>query len=530
MQISTLRCRILSAKVGKPRKLSALIIVVALLLTSGMFSYVFAYTPYYQAERTRLVTLTTDLAPIDLDPAWALDADSYTIILNVFDRLVQYKEGSIEIEPNLATSWETIDSRNYVFNLREDVYFHDSTPFNATSVKFSLDRAIDMGAYIYALIESVEVIDTYQVKITLYDPFVPFLQVLASPPASIVSQSAVELQGDELFNVNPVGTGPFKYESWESGKQLVLIANEQYFKGPPKYEKLVFQSVLESSQRISLLLSGDYDAVLGSTGLQRKDIVSLEDNPDIQVSKVDGLGVEYLGFNMQKEPLNDIRVRQAIAYAIDYDSIIDDVMEGVAKRNGGPIPPSMIGYANLPLIQRDISKAQQLLGDAGYPDGFTITLTFNIDNLDRRKTADVIKTSLQDLNIHVRLKGLDWDSALDDYLSMNYDICLNTWLPDYLDADSYLTPQFHTSSLAPYGANIFGFSNARVDELLDQARTETSLSARQSIYREAQEIIVDQNPAVFLYVPDNYNLVRYDVGNWLQSPTGYFYAYGLYRR
>jgi peptide/nickel transport system substrate-binding protein len=520
----------LSGKVGKSSKFSASILVIILLFSSGISAYFLVYTPYYNNERARLVTLTTDLAPVDLDPAWAVDSDSYTIVLNIFDRLIQYKEGSIEIEPSLATSWETLDSRNYVFNLREGVYFHDSTPFNATSVKFSLDRAISMGAYIGAIIENVEVLDTYKVKITLYEDFVPFLQVLASPPASIVSQSAVESKGDKLFNVEPVGTGPFKFDSWEPGKQLILTANKQYFQEAPKYERLVFQTVLESSQRISLLLNGEYDAVLGSTGLQHKDIATLEENPDIQVSKVAGLGVEYLGFNMQKAPLNDSRVREAIACAIDYDAIIDDVMDGVAKRNGGPIPPSMFGYANLPLKQRDTNKSLQLLADAGYPDGFTVTLTFNIDNVDRRKTAEVIKASLQDINIHVRLKGLDWDSALEDYLSMQYDICLNNWLPDYLDADSYLTPQFHTSSLAPDGANIFGFSDSRVDDLLDQARTASSADSRQSAYQEAQQRIVQQNPAVYLYVPDNYNLVRYDVGNWIQSPTGYFHAYGLYRR
>ena len=228
--------------------------------------------------------------------------------------------------------------------------------------------------------------------------------------------------------------------------------------------------------------------------------------------------------------LNDIQVREAIEYAIDYDAIINDVMAGVATRNGGPIPPTIFGYTDLPLKQRDVNKAEELLAEAGFPDGFSITLTYNIDNLDRRKTAEVIRDSLADVGINVRLQGLDWDSALDEYLSMEYDMCLNIWLPDYLDADSYLTPQFHTSSLAPDGANIFGFSDSSVDDLLDQARSTSSNEARQSAYQQVQQKIVNQIPAVFLYVPDIYNLVRYDIGNWIQSPTGYFYAQNLYRR
>lgn len=518
-------------RVDSSRKFYAVVLTLTIILSFvGISSYFLIYSPHYEAERTRLLTLTTDLAPVDLDPAWALDVDSYTIILNVFDRLVQYKEGSIEIEPSLATSWEIPDPKTYIFTLKEGVYFHDSTPFNATSVKFSIDRAIEMGTYIGQFIENVEVMDTYKVKITLYEDFAPFLQVLASPAASIVSQDAVETLGDELFNSNPVGTGPFKYDSWDSENGLVLTANQEYFKGAPKIERLNFKLSLESSERIALLLNGDYDAVLGSTGLQLNDIEALEENPDIQVSKVSGLGVEFLGFNMLKEPLNDIRVRDAISYAIDYDAIINDVMAGVATRNGGPIPPSIFGYADLPLTQRDTNKAKQLLSEAGYPDGFSVTLTYNIDNLDRRRTAEVIRDSLGDVGINVRLQGLDWDSALDEYLSMEYEMCLNIWLPDYLDADSYLTPQFHSSSLAPYGANIFGLSDPTIDELIDQARSTSSLEARKSAYKEAQQLIVEKIPAVFLYVPDIYNLVRYDIGNWIQSPTGYFYAQDLYRR
>jgi peptide/nickel transport system substrate-binding protein len=518
-------------RVSSSRKFYAIVLTLTIILSSvGISSYFLIYSPHYEAERTRLLMLTTDLAPVDLDPAWALDVDSYTIILNVFDRLVQYKEGSIEIEPSLAMSWDTPDAKTYIFTLKEGVYFHDSTPFNATSVKFSIDRAIEMGTYIGQFIENVEVMDTYKVKITLYEDFAPFLQVLASPAASIVSQDAVEILGDELFNSNPVGTGPFKYDSWDSENGLVLTANQEYFEGPPKIENLDFKAALESSERISLLLKGDYDAVLGSTGLQLKDIEGLEENPDIQVSKVSGLGVEFLGFNMLKEPLNDISVREAISYAIDYDAIINDVMAGVATRNGGPIPPSIFGYTDLPLTQRDTNKAKQLLSEAGYPDGFSVTLTYNIDNLDRRRTAEVIRDSLGDVGITVRLQGLDWDSALDEYLSMEYEMCLNIWLPDYLDADSYLTPQFHSSSLAPNGANIFGLSDPAIDELIDQARSTSFIEARKLAYKDAQQLIVEKIPAVFLYVPDIYNLVRYDIGNWIQSPTGYFYAQNLYRK
>jgi peptide/nickel transport system substrate-binding protein len=528
----------MNKKVGNTRRLSVILVAaMAVLASTGILSYFAVYTPYYESERTRLLTFTSELAPVHLDPANVTDSDSNTVVLNVFDRLVQYKPGSTEIEPSLATSWETPDPQTYIFNLRNDVKFHDSTPFNATSVKYSLDRAWELQgypAYLFEVIDNTEVLDTYKVKITLNQDFAPFLQILAHPAASIVSQTAAEKMGtgDGIgFDINPVGSGPFKFDHWIPGKELVLTANKEYFKGAPKFEKLVFKPILEAAQTEKELVGGNIDAVFTCPpSVPAEDLTALEKNPDVRVSKGVGSDIEFLGFNTQKPPLNDIRVREAIGYAIDYDAIIRDVMGGRAERIGGPVPPSIFGYDDLPITQRDVTKAKQLLAEAGYPGGFEITLTYNIDNLDRRKTAEVIRDSLIDVGIRVRIEGLDWGSAIEEYLSMKYEMCLNKWIPDYFDADSYLTPQFHSSSLAPNGANIFGFSDPQVDELLDQARSTTSPDVRLNAYQEAQKRIVDQIPAIFLYVPDIYDLTRFNVANYVHSPTEFFYAYDLYRR
>jgi len=512
--------------------------MVVLALT-GVSSYFVLYLPYHESERERLLTFTTDLEPNDLDPALAYDTDSFSIILNVFDRLVQYEKGSTEIESSLATSWETPDSRTYIFNLKEGVMFHDSTPFNATSVKYSFDRSIEIegySSYLFSVIENTEVLDTYKVQVSLYEPFAPFLQVMAHPAASIVSQDAAETMGTGTdpptgFNINPVGTGPFKFDHWDHGKELVLTGNKEYFKGAPQFETLIFRVTLEAAEREAELLRGDVDAVFTCPpGVPAEDLSALESNPDVNVIKGVGSSIEFLGLNTQKPPLNDIKVREAIAYAIDYDAIISDVMDGRAQRIGGPVPPNIFGYKNLSITQRDVTKAKQLLTEAGYADGFEITITYNIDNLGRRKTAEVIRDSLSDVGINVAIKGLDWDAAIDEYLSMEYEMCINKWIPDYFDADSYLTPQFHSSSLAPNGANIFGFSDPRVDELIDQARSTLSEDIRLGAYQEAQERIVEQIPAIFLYVPDIYDITRFNVVNWVHSPTEFFYAYDLYKR
>jgi len=530
----------LEKKSRNSRKLKiAVVAVIVVLALTGTWSYFALYLPYQESERERLLTFTTILEPRDLDPALAYDTDSFSIALNVFDRLVQYEKSSTEIEPSLATSWDTPDSKTFIFNLREGIMFHDSTPFNATSVKYSFDRAMELGgypSYLFSVIESTEVLETYKIKFSLYEPFAPFLQVMAHPAASIVSQDAAETMGTGTdppigFNINPVGTGPFKFDHWDQRKELVLTANKEYFKGAPQLEKLVFKVTLEAAEREAELLSGDVDGIFTCPpGVPAEDLTALEDNPDVKVIKGVGSSIEFLGLNTQKSPLNDIKVREAVAYAIDYDAIISDAIDGRAARIGGPVPPNIFGYKNLSLTQRDVTKAQQLLTEAGYADGFKITLTYNIDNLVRRKTAEVIKDSLSDVGIDVTLEGLDWDSAIEKYTSMEYEMCLNKWIPDYFDADSYLTPQFHSSSLAPYGANIFGFSDPRVDDLIDQARSTLSEDVRLEAYDEAQERIVEQIPVIFLYVADIYDVTRFNVVNWVHSPTEFFYAYDLYKR
>jgi len=512
----------------------AIVLIVFIVATSsaGAYYYFNIYMPQYRAERERLLTLFTTAQPLDLDPALVYDAASNRVIINVFDRLVTFKRGTTEIEPLLATSWETPDSMTYIFTLRENVFFHDGTPFDADCVKYSFDRVIELEgppSYLLMLIDEIEVLDTYKVKITLGYEFAPFLSIMAHPVASIVSPTAAGELGEEFGN-NPSGTGPFKFESWSLGNELVLVANKDYFKGPPKLEKIVFKEILEASARKTALEQGEVDVLVGSGVVLPSDLPDLKNNPDIQVFEGVSSMVEYLGFNTLNPPLNDSRVREAIAYAIDYNVIINETMGGRADRIGGPIPSSIVGYKEIKPFVRDLDKARQLLAATDYSDGFDITLTYNIESLERRKVAEAIRNSLAEVGINVAIKGLDFESAIDEYLSMGHELMLNGWIPDYYDADSYLSPQFHSYSSAPYGANIFGISDPEIDALIDEGLITTDPERRLEIYQEAQERIVEQLPCVFLYVPSVYDCVRFNVKNWILNPSELFEAFEIYKQ
>jgi peptide/nickel transport system substrate-binding protein len=255
----------------------------------------------------------------------------------------------------------------------------------------------------------------------------------------------------------------------------------------------------------------------------------LEMNPDIRIYQGISSSTEFLGFNMLKPPLNDIMVREAIALAIDYDAIINDVMAGRAQRSESPIPPNIFGYLDVPLRERNIEQAQQLLDDAGYSDGFDLTLTYNIENLVRRQVANVIRDSLDDIGINVKIQGLDWPSAIQLYLSMEHEMLLNGWTPDYFDADTYLSPQFHSFSSAPYGANVFGLNDSRLDELIDLGRSTTDDKLREEYYHEVQNIILEEIPIVNLFVPSISDAVRFNIKGWAFNPIELFDAYELFK-
>jgi peptide/nickel transport system substrate-binding protein len=512
---------------SKSNKTTTILIIAifALAIIGGAYGY-FVYLPSYEEERSRLLTLNTHSDPQTLDPALAFDTSSYSIIVNVYDRLVINKRGTTDVfEPSLAESWETPDPMTYIFNLRSDVVFHDNTPFDANSVKSSFERVLTLEgpSYILAIIKEIEVLDSHKVKISLQQEFAPFLSLIAHPVASIVSPSAVETYGS--LTENPVGTGPFKFDNWQIGKNLTLISNKDYFKGAPKLEKIVFKSILEASGRRTALEKGEIDIVFTAPpAVTSEDLTALEKNPDITIFQGVSSSIEYLGFNMLKPPLNDSMVREAISYAIDYDGIINDVFEGRAERVGGPIPPGILGHMSLALKQRDTAKATQLLTDAGYSTGFEITLTYNIENLERRKVAEKIRDSLAEVNIDVSIKGLDWQSAIQEYLSMEHEMFLNGWTPDYFDPDAYLTPQYHSMGWA----NVFGLSNPSLDSLLDQGLIAKG-SQRESLYSEAQEMILENQPCIFLYVPSIYDCVRFNVENWVHNPLEIIDAYELYK-
>ena len=268
------------------------------------------------------------------------------VILNVFDTLVAWTPPEFsELEGRLAESWTiSDDGKTFKFVLRDDVMFHDGTPFDAASVKFSFERTMELNAYVKAtlgLIESIDVNSPTELVITLSRPYPAFMSILAQPQSAIVSPSAVAEHGDDFTN-NPVGTGPFKFRDYQADTRVVLDTNPDYFRGAPKLSRLIYSVIPEASTRRLELENGGIDVIQQSGQLSAvplEEMAAFAENPDIQILESPSQIIRQLEFNNSHpdSPFNDVRVRRAVAHAIDYDGLLSGIFGGTASRVYGPL-------------------------------------------------------------------------------------------------------------------------------------------------------------------------------------------------
>lgn len=327
-------------------------------------------------ESVRAITVAESGNIASLDPTLYSETAPINLALNIGDPLVAVQDG--EIVGVLAQSWESPSPDHYILHLRQDVVFHDGTPFTAEDVKFTLERILDpetrSGLLPYiALIEDVEVVDDHTVDIRLSEPQVTFLYNL-SRGVVMVSKQAFESMGAEAFGEQPVATGPFKVRSWDRTSSWVLEANQQYWRGPPEIDVVTFRVIPEVSTQLAGLLSGDID-ITSSIGYETADLV--ERSPGVRVEMATGLFQEMIVLDTNKPPLDDVRVRRALNHAVDVDEIIEGVYQGRGQRTTHPFTSAVFGFnPNIEPYEYDPELARQLLEEAGYGDGFTIDLIY----------------------------------------------------------------------------------------------------------------------------------------------------------
>ncbi|SCX89769.1 glutathione ABC transporter substrate-binding protein [Alkaliphilus peptidifermentans] len=464
--------------------------------------------------------------PASLDPHATNDQPSARVMKHIYNTLVTQNQ-QMEVVPALAESWEVIDDLTYEFKLRQDVKFHNGEDFTANDVKFTLLRAKEsnhIGHIVGAIDpEGIEIIDDYTIRISTEKPFAPLLAHLSHTASSILNEKAVT-EGGEDYGQNPVGTGPFKFVNWVTGDSIELERYDGYHDGPAKMAKVTFRAIVENTTRTIELETGGIDIAYD---IQPQDVSRVEGNSDLNLIRGESFTTGYIGFNAAKKPFDDVRVRQAINYAIDIDSIVEAVFQGVGTPAKGPLGPNVwASHQGLEPYGYNVEKAKELMAEAGLADGFKTTIWTN-ENQQRMDISEIIQNQLRAINIDVEVKVMEWGAYLDGTAAGEHDMFILGWVTVTGDPDYGLYALFHSAQHGAAGNRTF-YTNTRVDELLDSARVETDPSMREKFYLEAQEIIRNDAPWIFNNNGENIDGLRKNVKGYMQHPAGHHYLYNVY--
>ena len=455
--------------------------------------------------------------PQALDPHAVTAVNDFRILMNIYDGLVRYASGTLEVEPALATSWDiSEDGTVYTFTLREGVSFHDGSPFNAEAVVFNFDRMLDEDhpyhdtgpfplSFFFSAVQDVEALDDMTVQFTLNAPYAPFLSNLAYPTGLIVSPAAVMEHGAE-FGRHPSGTGAFVFEEWRANEAVVVTGNPDYWDGAPSLEAVVFRPITDANTRVAEMLAGGIDMMVEVPPVALSEF----GGDGFSIVEQAGPHVWFLILNALEGPFADVRVRQAANYAINKEAIVTDVLEGTAAVAAGPTPPAF-GWAYNDALEPypyDPDRARALLAEAGVENP---EITFYVTEggsgmLDPVAMGTAIQADLEAVGFDVTIETYEWNTFLgrvNPGLQGQADMAEMAWMTNDPDTLPYLA--LRTGAWPDEGGFNSGYySNPEVDALLEEARSSTDQDRRAELYRQMQVIVQEDAPWVF-------------VANWVQN-------------
>lgn len=469
---------------------------------------------------------------VALDPHGSNDVPSGNVSTNIYETLVYYDK-NMELQAGLAEDWEQVDDLTLKFTLKEGITFHDGSDFNAEVVKANIERILDekiasQRAFLFDNITEIEVLGDYEIQFKTEEPYAPLIFNFAHSGGGMISLDSINADyeamenGDAPGNVvssHPVGTGIFKFDEWVPGQYIKLVNNPDYWgEEKAKLDSVTFKVVPEDLTRLAELETGTAHI---TEPLSPSDYARVEGTPEINVVESDSLSLSYIGFNAEKEPFNDPKVRQAISMALDSEAIVEGVFNGIGLPAKGPIAPEVVGYSDeVSALPYDVEKAKELLAEAGYADGFSTTIWTN-DNRERVDLAEYTQAVLKEIGVEVEIEVLEWGAYLEQTANGQHDMFILGWSSATGDADYALAPLFHSSNVGAPGNRTF-FKNDEVDALLDAAEKEIDQEERLALYKEVQELLVEEAPMIYIHHKIELNGVRDEVQGFWRHPNGYF--------
>lgn len=472
---------------------------------------------------------------VKLDPAEVNEGESSAVTQNIYDTIVRFKPGSTAIIPGLAETWSVSpDGKRYTFTIREGVEFHDGTVCDAAAVKYNFDRQRDeqhpghTGVFEYWLnffapvVEAVEAPDARTLVVTLKSPDATFLTNLALFSMGIVSPAAIAKWGKDIVR-HPVGTGPFKFSVWVPSQKIILEANPNYWDGRPAIDKLVFKPIPENSVRLLELENG---SIHGMSGINPDDVARIKRHPRLNLITGPGMNVGYLALNTEKKPFGDLRVRRALNHAIDKQAMVKAFFAGgtLGRAAVNPMPPSVWGYNDqVRDYAHDPARARQLLKEAGYPNGFAMTLwalpVARPYMPQGQRTAEAIQADLERVGIRATITTFEWGTYLDKLSNGDHEAALIGWNGDNGDPDNFLYTLLSAENARKGSASNYSFyRDAEVQKLLLAARRSPKQAERDALYKRAQVLIHEDAPMVPLFHSTQMIVFRKNVKGFVLSP------------
>jgi peptide/nickel transport system substrate-binding protein len=474
-----------------------------------------------------------------LDPESVMNNESGFVMSTLFDGLTKFKPGTSEPGPGLATSWDvSADGKQYTFHLRQNVKFSDGTPWNADAAMAELDRVTNKNNqyYIYkqpgissfadftwTLMTAAKKIDDYTIEIDLKEPNSPFLADLAMVWSGFMSPAAVKQYG---FNVSdqPSGTGPYRLVEWVRNDHITVEANPDYWGGAPKINRIIFKVVPESSVRLLQLEKGDAQIL---ADVSPDDYATIKADKDLALVTQPGLTVSGIALPTTTPPFNDVRVRQALNYAVNKDEMNQYLYKNAAVAAATGMPPILMGYPkDLQPYAYDPDKAKQLLAQAGFPNGFKATMLVYQNPRGYNPVGDKEAVAIQEywakVGVQVDFKTLEWGAFLQAARSAsNNMMCMVGWSGDNGDPDNFLYEMFD-SSMIPAG-NEAHYTNPQLDAILEQARAVVDPTQRAQLYSQAATIIHNDAPWVFVNHTLQVRATRANVTGFQLNPLQMFW-------
>jgi len=469
----------------------------------------------HQGAEPDTVTVALDIPPTNLDPRIGLDITSQRLMQLLFSSLVKTDE-HYAIKPDLAERWETPDPLTYIFHLRRDARFHDGRLLTAKDVLYTFHTMTDgsiktIKGATFRNVQSIEAPDEYTVIFKLKEPFAPFLWNLTPQGTGIVPEGS----GPD-FARRLIGSGPFKFVRYIQDSEIVIERNDAYYGERPRLARVTFKIIPEAIVRALELRKGSVD-VASNVLTPDMDEVFRHD-PDFHVLSEDGTSYQYIAFNLKDPIFSDVRVRQAIAYAIDRERIIKFVLRGEGRPAMNVIPPSNWAFnPNVKIYSYDPVKARQLLQESGHPN---LTFTFKSSTDDyARLLAAVLQQQLQEAGIHMEIQTNEFGTFFADVQKGNFQAYSLRWIGGNNDPDIF-DLIFNSNRVPPNGSNRGHYSNPEVDRLIAIGRGETDMEKRRAAYWEVQRIVAEELPYVSLWYVGNVAIVNKRIEGMKLYPAG----------